>query len=408
MAIIAVMGAVLAGFLAADAPILAVAGGQRAAARHGHRPAPGRRDADDDRHPVQQRGGHRRPLPRRPAVRRGAACRCCSWCRSRATSSFAVCRSSPRRCCRWMVVLLFIHVVSALFSSDQVRAWDATVVLHRRGLRPVLPAHQRHPDPGDAPPGDVGPHRRRRASSASLSIHQDFTNNYDNNYGGFAQAADATFRTGVTTLTGDVVQRRLAGSIGETNRFAQVMLMLVPLGIFRFIGESRLVLRWTAGAATALITLGVVLTFSRGAAVGPRPAGRRAGPAAPGQAAATSPRSSWCWSSSSWPSRSTWLRVSTLFEVGGAITGADGGTGQVDNSLLSRATETARGGAGHRRPPAHRGRAGHVPDLLRGIRQRRRPAREGLSRRARPTTCISASAPSSGYPGSSSSWSSRI
>ena len=30
-----------------------------------------------------------------------------------------------------------------------------------------------------------------------LSIHQDFTNNYDNNYGGFAQAADAAFRTGV-------------------------------------------------------------------------------------------------------------------------------------------------------------------------------------------------------------------
>jgi O-antigen ligase len=46
------------------------------------------------------------------------------------------------------------------------------------------------------------------------------------------------------------------------------MLMLVPLGIFRVISERSTLLRATAGGMTLLITLGVVLSFSRGAAVG--------------------------------------------------------------------------------------------------------------------------------------------
>jgi O-antigen ligase len=100
------------------------------------------------------------------------------------------------------------------------------------------------------------------------SIHQDLTSNFDNLYLGFAQPADAAFRTGETTIIGDVVQRRLTGPIGETNRFAQILLMLVPLGIFRFIDERSALLRAVAAIATTLITVGVVLTFSRGAAVG--------------------------------------------------------------------------------------------------------------------------------------------
>ena len=100
-----------------------------------------------------------------------------------------------------------------------------------------------------------------------VSLHQAFTGNYDNDYLGFAQA-DASIRTGVTTLTGEVLQPRMAGSIGETNRFAQTMLMLVPLGLFRAISERSTVLRVVAGLMTLSITLGVVFSFSRGAAVG--------------------------------------------------------------------------------------------------------------------------------------------
>ncbi len=167
----------------------------------------------------------------------------------------------------WMLVLLIIHLVSALGSANLTRSWDAVVVfaIEGFGLYFLLINVVRTPEMLRQVTWVL---LSAGAFISIFSIHQDLTNNYDSNYWGLAQPADAAFRTGVTTLVGDVTQRRLTGSIGETNRFAQVMLMLVPLGIFRFTGERRHALRVTAGIMTAIITLGVVLTFSRGAAVG--------------------------------------------------------------------------------------------------------------------------------------------
>ncbi len=167
----------------------------------------------------------------------------------------------------WLIVFLFIHIFSALFSADVTRSWDAAVVfiVEGFGLYFLLLNVIRTPS------------MLRQVTWVLIvvgmlisipSIHQDLTNNYDNLYLGFAQPADAAFRTGETTIVGDVLQRRLTGPIGETNRFAQVLLMLVPLGIFRYIDERSTFLRWTAAIATTLIVVGVVLTFSRGAAVG--------------------------------------------------------------------------------------------------------------------------------------------
>lgn len=167
----------------------------------------------------------------------------------------------------WMVALLIVHLVSAVFSENVVRSFDAVVVfaVEGFGLYFLLINVIRTPE---ALRQATWVLLAAGAFVSILSVHQDLTDNYGNDYWGFAQAADAAFRTGQTTLVGDVVQRRLAGSIGETNRFAQVMLMLVPLGIFRYIGEPRLLLRLVAAGMTVVITLGVVLTFSRGAAVG--------------------------------------------------------------------------------------------------------------------------------------------
>jgi putative inorganic carbon (HCO3(-)) transporter len=148
----------------------------------------------------------------------------------------------------WMLVLLIIHLVSALGSANLTRSWDAVVVfaIEGFGLYFLLINVVRTPEMLRQVTWVL---LAAGAFISIFSIHQDLTNNYDSNYWGLAQ-------------------RRLTGSIGETNRFAQVMLMLVPLGIFRFTGERRHVLRMTAGIMTAIITLGVVLTFSRGAAVG--------------------------------------------------------------------------------------------------------------------------------------------
>jgi putative inorganic carbon (hco3(-)) transporter len=102
----------------------------------------------------------------------------------------------------------------------------------------------------------------------ALSFYQQLTHTYSNNYWGFAQISNAAFSTGQTTLDGNVQQWRMEGMIGEKNRYAQVMLMLVPLGMFRVFSEKQTVLRILAGVATALIALGASMAFSRGAAVG--------------------------------------------------------------------------------------------------------------------------------------------
>jgi putative inorganic carbon (hco3(-)) transporter len=96
----------------------------------------------------------------------------------------------------------------------------------------------------------------------SLSIYQQLTGDFASNLLGFAQSAGDPFRAGHD------VQPRLAGQIGEVNRYAQTMLVLVPLGLFQFWSERSRRRRAAAAAATVLITGGVVLTFSRGAAVG--------------------------------------------------------------------------------------------------------------------------------------------
>ncbi len=101
-----------------------------------------------------------------------------------------------------------------------------------------------------------------------LSFYQKVTGTYDNNYGGFAQVTDASFGTGVVTLQGEVTQLRLAGSIGEKNYYAQIMLMLIPLGLFQAWGEKSQPLKILALIATGFIATGAILTYSRGLAIG--------------------------------------------------------------------------------------------------------------------------------------------
>lgn len=99
----------------------------------------------------------------------------------------------------------------------------------------------------------------------ALSIHQQATNSYDSDYGGFAKVSDASLDSGFDDSGG---QPRLAGPIGEKNRYAQVMVVLIPLGLLRVWSERRPLLRLAAAGATTCIAFGAVLTYSRGAALG--------------------------------------------------------------------------------------------------------------------------------------------
>jgi hypothetical protein len=97
-----------------------------------------------------------------------------------------------------------------------------------------------------------------------LSLIQSVTGNTSNEWWGFAQASRASF--GGDAGVGATV--RLGGPLQQNNRYAQIMLVLVPLGIFRMMVERVAWRRVAAAVCTLLIVAGVVLSYSRGAAVG--------------------------------------------------------------------------------------------------------------------------------------------
>lgn len=116
-----------------------------------------------------------------------------------------------------------------------------------------------------------------------LSIFQRVTHTQNNNYRGLAMlGAELDFNPigresahswsdesnfhpeGATSLTLGA-QFRSAGPIGEPNRYAQVLVVLLPLAALRFRRERSPTLRWLALVSAALIFGGMMLTFSRGA-----------------------------------------------------------------------------------------------------------------------------------------------
>lgn len=116
-----------------------------------------------------------------------------------------------------------------------------------------------------------------------LSIFQHVTHTESSNYGGLAMlGAELDFHPigrqadhpgpvtsnlhpegATSSMLG--TQFRSAGPIGEPNRYAQVLVVLLPLAAFLFRRERTRRLRWLALASGALIFGGVMLTFSRGA-----------------------------------------------------------------------------------------------------------------------------------------------
>jgi putative inorganic carbon (HCO3(-)) transporter len=88
----------------------------------------------------------------------------------------------------------------------------------------------------------------------SLSVIQQVTGNAGA-FLGFAQLPpESGFRT--------------SGPIGDPNFYAQIMLILLPIGIVRTLTERSPFLRLAALICTAVIALAILLTYSRGAALG--------------------------------------------------------------------------------------------------------------------------------------------
>lgn len=94
----------------------------------------------------------------------------------------------------------------------------------------------------------------------SLSLYQEVSGNYARPFGGFAQVPREFF-------TGQAASARLAGPLGDPNYYAQMLLIVVPLGLLSLWGERSGLVRLLALGSTVLAAVGVTLTFSRGAGV---------------------------------------------------------------------------------------------------------------------------------------------
>lgn len=94
---------------------------------------------------------------------------------------------------------------------------------------------------------------------AALALWQVLADDFATEWGGLARIKHAQ-------IYGDVFEERIAGPLGDPNYFAQILLVLVPLGLLpRWAGKG-----WRRGlalAAAAVLAVATVYTYSRGGAL---------------------------------------------------------------------------------------------------------------------------------------------
>lgn len=101
----------------------------------------------------------------------------------------------------------------------------------------------------------------------ALSLHQALTRSYEQRYGGLAMMSLTPQASARPTPSMPVAERyaqRAEGSVGEPNRYAQVLLVLIPFALFLGRIERTWWLRAGAMATGFFIFWGILLSFSRG------------------------------------------------------------------------------------------------------------------------------------------------
>ncbi len=172
---------------------------------------------------------------------------------------------------RWMFGFLLVALTSALFAADwsESASWIGTYLLEGVVLYFLIINVVRN----------VATLRRAVWALVLAGSFMGFfvavsevTQSFDSDLAGLAQrdtsrGVDQVQSNGVHLLrTREKVRtsHRAEGTIGEPNRFAQVMLVVLPLALFRFWNESSPLLRLGAAGAGFLIAGGAMLSYSRG------------------------------------------------------------------------------------------------------------------------------------------------
>lgn len=94
----------------------------------------------------------------------------------------------------------------------------------------------------------------------TISVYQFLTHSYDNELGGFG-------RIKLAQIVGETREPRIAGSLSDPNFYAQILVMVLPIALYRLWEETELRLKALAGYAVAVIALAAVFTYSRGGAM---------------------------------------------------------------------------------------------------------------------------------------------
>ena len=161
----------------------------------------------------------------------------------------------------WILVFLAVQIAGTAFSDDPSRSFGQVrglffegVVLHLLVIHVVrTPTELRRA---------VTAIVLAAAFVAIVPTIQQLTGDFSRTFGGLGQVtAEDSFSTG------SGAQLRLAGSIGEKNRFSQNLLMAVPIGWWLASATPDRARRFALFAATGLAFLGFALAFSRGNAI---------------------------------------------------------------------------------------------------------------------------------------------
>lgn len=92
----------------------------------------------------------------------------------------------------------------------------------------------------------------------SMTVYQTLTDNYGNNFMGLANAPVHEITTGNDRV-------RPTGPLDDPNFYAQILLMVMPMALYRFFAERSPLLKYIAFMATIFIVAGAIFTYSRGA-----------------------------------------------------------------------------------------------------------------------------------------------
>lgn len=91
----------------------------------------------------------------------------------------------------------------------------------------------------------------------TLSVYQYFSGKFDNNFGGFAISEQHQ-------IIGTIDDYRASGPIGDPNFFAQIMIVIVPISLERFLHEKRKIFKLISLWTFAVSVLTIFFTYSRG------------------------------------------------------------------------------------------------------------------------------------------------